>query len=206
MKKNGESMRQRIIKESVSLFLRKGFQGTTMEEVTNAVNLTKGAIYWHFKSKDHLVETILEEWEKAYLDGLIASVNAVEGSFIDRFRNYHRYAWGFAGNNPQLCMVWTSLAAEIGGSGLKVERKFREGLERYIHFLSGLIESGKAEHVVKEDMDSYVLANSIIGMHNGLFLQWYLKHGTIEGTQLARTFSSILLSGITVKGESLYDG
>jgi hypothetical protein len=103
-------------------------------------------------------------------------------------------------------MVWTSLAAEIGGSGLKVEEKFREGLERYIHFLSGLIESGKAEHVIKEDMDSYVLANSIIGMQNGLFLQWYLKHGTIEGTQLARAFSSILLSGITVKGESLYGG
>ena len=80
MKKTGESMRQRIINESINLFLRKGFQGTTMEEVTNAVNLTKGAIYWHFKSKDHLVETILEEWEKAYLDGLIASVNAVEGA------------------------------------------------------------------------------------------------------------------------------
>ena len=204
MKKAGESMRQRIINESINLFLRKGFQGTTMEEVTNAVNLTKGAIYWHFKSKDHLLETILEEWEKAYLDGLIASVNAVEGSFLDRFRNYHRYAWGFAGSHPQLCMVWTSLAAEIGGSGLKVEEKFREGLERYIHFLSGLIESGKAEHVIKDDMDSYVLANSVIGMHNGLFLQWYLKHGTIEGTQLARTFSSILLSGITVKGESLH--
>jgi hypothetical protein len=101
-------------------------------------------------------------------------------------------------------MVWALLAAEIGGSGLKAERKFREGLERYIKFVGDLVESGKSELVIKGDLDSYVLANSIIGMHNGLFLQWYLKPDHLEGVQLARTFSSILLSGITVKGDSLY--
>ena len=74
MKKTREEMRQRILTESIKLFLRKGFQGTTMEDITDAVNLTKGAIYWHFKSKDELVETILEEWEKTYLDGMIASM------------------------------------------------------------------------------------------------------------------------------------
>jgi AcrR family transcriptional regulator len=203
LKRNKEAMRQRIVKESITLFLRKGFQGTAMEEITDAVNLTKGAIYWYFKSKDELLEAILQEWEKAYLDGLIASVNGVEGTFLDRFRQYHKYAWGYAGNHPELCMVWTILVAEIAGSGLRAESKFREGLDRYIEFVKGLVDSGKAELVIKEDLDSYVLANSIIGMQNGLFLQWYLKQNDLMGPQLARAFSGVLLSGITVKGDSL---
>jgi AcrR family transcriptional regulator len=199
-------MRQRIVNESINLFLKKGFKGTTMEDVTDAVNLTKGAIYWYFKSKDELVETILEEWEKAYLDGLIESVNAQEGTFLQKFRHYHRYAWGFAGSHPQLCMVWTMLAAELGGSGLRAERKLRDALERHIDFLVELFDKGKSELVIKKELDSFVLANSIIGMHNGLFLQWYLKHDKVEGVQLARTFSTILMSGVTVNGASLYSG
>ena len=131
MKKNGESMRQRIVNESINLFLRKGFQGTTMEDVTDAVNLTKGAIYWHFKSKDHLVETILEEWEKAYLDGLIASVNAVEGTFLDRFRNYHRYAWGFAGSHPSCAWCGQSLRQRLEEAVLR-QRKV-QGRPRTIY-------------------------------------------------------------------------
>ena len=204
MKRNSEATRQRIVKESINLFLRKGFKGTTMEEITDAVNLTKGAIYWYFKSKDELVETILEEWERTYLEGLIVSTDAVEGPFLEKFKYYHGYAWGFAGSHPELCMVWTILGAEIGGSGLKAEKKFREGLERYIEFVKGLVEGGKVELVLKEDLDSYVLANSIIGMQNGLFLQWYLKLNDIKGPELARAFSNILLSGITVKGDLLY--
>jgi hypothetical protein len=62
--------------------------------------------------------------------------------------------------------------------------------------------------MVKADLDSYVLANTIIAMHNGVLLQWYIKHDEVEGPQLARTFRSVLLTGIAagaaeaIKGKS----
>ena len=70
---NWQSMKERIVNESATLFLHKGFQGTTIKDITDAVGLTKGAFYWYFKTKDDLLETILEEWEKTFLDGLIES-------------------------------------------------------------------------------------------------------------------------------------
>jgi AcrR family transcriptional regulator len=200
LKNNRHSMREKIIEESTNLFLHKGFHGTTIKDITAAVNLTKGAIYWYFKSKDELLETILEEWEKAFLDGLIASNNEVDGNFLDKFRQYHKYSTEFAVKHRELCVVWTTLTAEIAGSGLKAEKKFRNVLERYVEFVKGLIETGKAEQTVKEDLDSYILANVIIGMHNGILLQWYTKHDDIEGPELARAFRSVLLSGMTIGG------
>lgn len=198
MKSNWQSMKDTIVKESTNLFLHKGFQGTTIKNITDAVHLTKGAFYWYFKTKDELLEAILEEWEKTFLNGLIASDDAVEGDFMERFRRYHKYATEYALKHRELCMVWTILAAEIAGSGLKAEKMFREVLEKYTQFVRGLIERGKAAHAVKEDLDSYVLANLIIAMHNGVLLQWYIKHGDVTGPQLAKAFRSVLLSGITV--------
>jgi AcrR family transcriptional regulator len=81
-------MKERILKESINLFLHKGYQGTSIKDITGAVHLTKGAIYWYFKSKDELLETILHEWGKSYLSGLIKAVDAVDGDFLAKFRCY----------------------------------------------------------------------------------------------------------------------
>ena len=200
MRNNWQSMKERIVKESTALFLHKGFQGTTIKDITDAVGLTKGAFYWYFKSKDDLLETILEEWEKTFLGGLIEADAAVEGGFLDKFKRYHKYSTEYAVHHRELCLVWTILAAEIAGSGLKAEKTFRDGLERYIAFVKGLIERGKAERIVKADFDSSVLADTIIAMHNGVLLQWYIRDADVEGPQLARAFRNVLLSGITTAG------
>ena len=60
-------MKERIVKESTALFLHKGFQGTTIKDITDAVGLTKGAFYWYFKSKDDLINEINRMLEKNIL-------------------------------------------------------------------------------------------------------------------------------------------
>ncbi len=198
MKTNREFMRERILKETTNLFLRKGFRGTTIKDITNALNLTQGIFYWYFKSKDDLLETILEEWEQTFLDGLIASNQAVTGNFFDKFRQYHKYSTEYAANHPEMCVVWATLSAEIPGSGLKAEKKFRDVLQKQIEFLVNMIESGKAEKVVKEDLDTHDLANVIIGMHNGILLQWYTKQGDLNGSRFSRAFRTVMLSGLAI--------
>ncbi len=200
MRSGSYTTRERILQESTKLFLHKGFQGTTIKDITDSVNLTKGAIYWYFQSKDELLEKIFEEWEQTFLDGLIASNNAVEGTFLEKFKQYHKYSTEYAVNHRELCVVWTTLAAEIAGSGFKVEKKFRDMLQKYIEFVKGLIELGKTEKAIKMEFDSNVLANVIIGMHNGILLQWYTKYDEVEGPEIARAFRDVLLFGMVVEG------
>jgi hypothetical protein len=90
---------------------------------------------------------------------------------LERFKRYHKYSTEYSVSCRELCLVWTILAAEIVGSGLEAERRFRDGLERYIAFVKGLIEAGKAGRAVKVYFDSSVLADTIIAMHNGVLLQ-----------------------------------
>ena len=43
-----------ILTVSTKLFLEKGFDKTSMRDIAEAANVSKGAIYHHFKSKDDL--------------------------------------------------------------------------------------------------------------------------------------------------------
>jgi len=54
-KAEAERTRLKILKSALSLFVEKGFERTTFEDIAAKIKLTKGAVYWHFKSKQDLL-------------------------------------------------------------------------------------------------------------------------------------------------------
>ena len=51
-------MRGRIIKESIDLFNKKGFSKTSIQDIVDAIGVTKGTFYYYFKSKQELLMDI----------------------------------------------------------------------------------------------------------------------------------------------------
>jgi AcrR family transcriptional regulator len=84
-------MKDRIVKESIRLFLRTGYNGTSIQNITDTLGITKGAFYWYFKSKDELLETIIEKYDNEFLKKLYSHMKTFEGDFIKRFKEYHKY-------------------------------------------------------------------------------------------------------------------
>ncbi|MFZ5724713.1 MAG: TetR/AcrR family transcriptional regulator [Pseudomonadota bacterium] len=52
--------RARILEAAGRVFARKGFQAASLDEVARDIGLTKGAIYWHFRSKSDLFFALLD--------------------------------------------------------------------------------------------------------------------------------------------------
>jgi len=60
-KAEAEQTRLRILKAALGLFAAKGYERTTFEDVARRIGLTKGAVYWHFKSKPDLLESLVAQ-------------------------------------------------------------------------------------------------------------------------------------------------
>jgi len=52
--------RDRVLEAAARVFARKGFLGASLDEVAADAGLTKGAVYWHFKSKNDLFFALLD--------------------------------------------------------------------------------------------------------------------------------------------------
>ena len=60
-KEEAERTRTRILASALSLFVRKGYERTTFTDIAARLKLTKGAVYWHFESKERLLVELVEE-------------------------------------------------------------------------------------------------------------------------------------------------
>ena len=64
-KEEAERTRARILASALSLFVRKGYERTTFTDIAARLKMTKGAVYWHFETKEALlVELVREMLEK----------------------------------------------------------------------------------------------------------------------------------------------
>ena len=84
-KAEAEQTRQKILKAALDLFTEKGYERATFEDVADRIGLTKGAVYWHFKSKPDLFAELVADMTASHteqisrvlpdpvsLDGLVA--------------------------------------------------------------------------------------------------------------------------------------
>ncbi len=186
----------RILIQAMRIFLEKGYHGTSVDDITQAAGLTKGALYWHFRSKEDLLKRIVEEFEKRFLDGLIQAVKDVRGDTHDKFEKYFRYNAAFSYYNRELCVSFTTLAAELVGAHHGTEPEFRRIYKKYQKFLSSLILQGKKEKVFKKEIDPDLAALIIIAFHDGILIRWFMNRNEIDGEGYVNTFKKIMLKGL----------
>jgi AcrR family transcriptional regulator len=186
----------RILIQAMRIFLEKGYHGTSIDDITQAAGLTKGALYWHFRSKEDLLKRIVEEFEKRFLTGLIEAVGEVNGGVLDKFGKMFRYVAAFAYYNRELCVSFTTLAAELVGAHHGIESEFRRIHKKYQKFLSTLILQGEKEKIFKKEIDSALAGLVIMAFHDGILLQWSMNKDKIDGEAYVKTYNKILLDGL----------
>ena len=60
-KNNPKETVERILAASMELFYQKGFDKATMQDIVTASQMSKGAIFHHFKSKEEIFNTVMEK-------------------------------------------------------------------------------------------------------------------------------------------------
>lgn len=67
----GVDTRSRIQQVALELFTERGYEATSLREIAERLGVTKAALYYHFKTKDDIVQSLFDD-QLAQLDALIA--------------------------------------------------------------------------------------------------------------------------------------
>ncbi len=82
--RKGERRRRDIIAVSERLFLTRGYEATTIQDILNELRLSKGGFYHHFLSKEELLEAICEDKAEQSFQAAHAAVLSCPGSAVDQ--------------------------------------------------------------------------------------------------------------------------
>jgi len=66
--KKAEERKQEILDAADELFRLKGFDGTSTNDILNKVNIARGTLYHHFKSKEDIMDALIEQYNLRLLE------------------------------------------------------------------------------------------------------------------------------------------
>ncbi|MBY5900937.1 TetR/AcrR family transcriptional regulator [Rhizobium leguminosarum] len=134
-----EERRDELMTAAERLFLEKGVELTTIEEITTGAGVAKGTFYLHFSSKADVLQALRARFVQGVLDGIVA---AVEGRRQEDWRG-RLAAWSMA------CATgYLDAAALHHLAFVTAPPATREGLSRniLIDHLSELLAAGAGEN------------------------------------------------------------
>ena len=77
--------KRKIFETSMDLFAKKGYEATSIEEITSVVGVAKGTLYYHFSSKEEIFNFLVEEGMKLLKNSIDIKTSKLENS-IDKLK------------------------------------------------------------------------------------------------------------------------
>ncbi len=187
-------MQYKIVDKSIDLISEKGIQGFTIKNLANKLNLTEGAIYRHFKSKEDILLSIIKIFQE---EAAVTLDNACsrEHSAIEKITEIFNHHFSFFAEKPSVASVIFSEA--IFQNKHSLSKEVHKLLQMHENALLCIIESGQASgELINGNIRKEELVKIIIGSIRYTVTKWRLSNfqGDIkkEGKKLLKTIKYIL--------------
>jgi TetR/AcrR family transcriptional repressor of nem operon len=163
----GRETRERIVEEAVQRFSVNGYYHTSLDEVAQALGMTKGALFAHFSSKEALghaaIQRAYEMWEAVVLPEIAKHEDpreklrgAIEGSILTARQRLWRGG----------CFL-LALATEMDDQHEEFRAALGRILDQWRGLLAGIVNEGKANGAFTQDVDADRIAHFIIAAIEG---------------------------------------
>ena len=151
---------------AVGVFNERGYDGTSMEDLSQRLGISKSAIYHHVASKDELLRLAMDR----ALDGLfevLESTRQLEAAAIDKLEHLVRGSVEVLQDR----LPYVTLLLRARGN-TAVERAAVSRRRQFDRYVAGLVKQAEADGDIRPDIDPGVTARLLFGMVNSL-IEWY---------------------------------
>ncbi len=181
----------RLIAAGATLFKERGYYNVSVQDLVEAVGLTKGAFYHHLSSKEELLFLILDE----YITYALERARLIsEGDYTSRWRVglfVHDILDAVDRYQAHVTVFFQEYQFLRPEDMRRIELKRREFRE----LLSRTLEHGIADGSFRRDLDVSVTSLAIIGMASWCY-RWYQRDGRMTAAQIADHLLTLVLPGL----------
>lgn len=179
------------MQKSISLFVGKGYSATSIQDIVDALGVTKGSFYYHYKSKEALLMDIHEQ----YIDDLLERQQTIlqrQAAAKEKLAEMvHLLIGDMEKQGPIANVYFRELRhlKEENAKAIRMKRtEFREQIEAV---LTEGIDSGE----FRRGLNPKIIAFAVLGVTNWSY-QWFQPGGELSTVELAELYTDFILHGI----------
>jgi len=166
-----EERREQILNAAATVFARLGVHESRMDDIVEEAALSKGALYWYFKSKDDLVAAFIERVFARSIENLRESLKT-EQPFRERLTMISRSVAADIREVTRVRSVVLEYYA-LAARDARVRDRVRGYIEAFIDLLATMIADAIERRECRAT-DARKTAISLEAMYEGLTLLWFV--------------------------------
>ncbi len=185
--------KKQILDAAERVFAERGFDKARMDDIVQESGLSKGALYWYYKSKDAIIRALLDRVFISEMQGAEQLVE-LDASASERLKLFVEYVVREYKRFEKLL----PLAYEFIALAYR-SKAVRESLvgyyEHYADLIAEVIEQGVNRGEFKP-CDPRNASVALIGMYEGIALLWFLDPTRIDWDRMSEQPLEIFLAGL----------
>jgi AcrR family transcriptional regulator len=184
-----------LLAVAVAVFNERGYDGTSMEDLSRRLGISKSSIYYHVSSKEELLALALDR----ALDGLFAVVEEIRASdapAIDRLERLVRASVGVLADR----LPYVTLLLRARGN-TSTERGALARRREFDQIVADLVKEAERDGDIRPDVEPAVTARLLFGMINSL-VEWYRPDrpdAAAGAAELADAVCAVAFDGLHVR-------
>jgi len=172
---SGQATRDRIVEAADGLFYRRGYEQTSFSDIAGAVRISRGNFYYHFKTKDEILDAVIEA-RLANTGTMLAQWEAAGRTPAERIRSFIHILMANRADIKRygcpvgtLCSELAKLTHASQGEANKLFTLFRTWLRRQFTLLGRAADADAlAMHLLARSQGVVTLANAF---HDESFIE-----------------------------------
>lgn len=193
-----EQRRQAILEAALEVFIGRGYQLATIDDISSRSGLSVGAIYRYFRNKGEIMLTLVEA-RLGRTPELFERLTRATGDPMERLEAaVGLFASALRVRHPatgRLLLVTLAEAVQDGEVRNGLHDRFR-GL---VGYLQGVIDEGVAAGMFRPDVDARVLAALLMCTADGLTIYWTTDMPDLDLRSMRSTVLAMLRAYLTQK-------
>ncbi|MFA5183255.1 MAG: TetR/AcrR family transcriptional regulator [Syntrophales bacterium] len=200
-KLNTEVRQEQIAQAALGLVGSQGMKGLSMGGLARRLGLVPSALYRHFRSKEQVIDAILELLRNRLLEN-VATVCQETSEPLERLRRLLMLHVKLIRENQGLIRVFFSEEVHHGHP----QRKARvyKTIKGYLDALAEIVHQGQQEGAIRSDVDPGTIAVMFLGLIQPGAILWHLSEGKFDVTKQAERSWKIFCA--TIMAEKLAAG
>lgn len=180
-----------ILAEATRLFREQGFAATSMQEVSDAVGLLKGSLYYYVRSKEDLLVAILHDLHHRG-EEIVSEIAPDSPDPLHELFVYLRKLGVYAAQNADRLSIFFRdfqfVPRDQQATIIRKRDMYRETAEQLI---GRAMACGQVPAAINPAIASRTVLNGVSGVH-----EWYRKSGSVPVARLAEQIAAMLVAGL----------
>jgi TetR/AcrR family fatty acid metabolism transcriptional regulator len=191
-----ELRRNQILDAAMPVFARLGFEHARMDDIVEASGLSKGALYWYFKSKEEIITGILRRLFTTDIEQLRDLLES-EGTVSERLLLLTRFRVAGLKRLADLLPILVEFYAVMVRQNW-VREFISQYFESFRELLVDLIQQG-IDRGEFRPVSTFETAVTLSAIYEGLTIHWLINPEVVEWDIIGEGSVRLLLEGLQAR-------